>query len=62
MSLKDQIKRNNEYVLALYRAGASLSCIDPTKTFFPPRPMAKPIMKKDDHEAESNVIEIGKKE
>jgi len=41
-----QIKKNNEYVLALYRAGHSLSCIDPISTFFPPRPMAKPVMKK----------------
>jgi len=41
-----QIKKNNEYVLALYRAGHSLSCIDPVSTFFPPRPMAKPVIKK----------------
>lgn len=56
MTQKERIKKNNEYVLAIYKAGHSLSCIDPINTFFPPRPMAKPVLKKE----EDNVIEFKK--
>lgn len=56
MTQKERIKKNNEYVLAIYKAGHSLSCIDPMDTFFPPRPMVKPIMRK----TEENVIEFKK--
>lgn len=54
MNNKERIKKNNEYVLAIFKAGHSLSCIDPIDTFFPPRPMVKPIMRK----KEENVIKF----
>jgi len=54
-----QIKKNNEYVLSLYRAGHSLSCIDPVSTFFPPRAMAKPVMKKAQSEDQANMSLVG---
>lgn len=34
-------KRNNAYVLAMYKSGHSLSCIPPSSTWFPPREIIK---------------------
>jgi hypothetical protein len=51
---KDKIKKNNEYVLALYRAGMSLATLPPSATFFPPRPMAKNVIKKE----KDNVLKL----
>lgn len=57
MTQKEIIKKNNEYVLALYKAGMSLATLPPSATFFPPRAMARPVIKKQD----DNVIEFVKK-
>jgi len=57
MTQKEISKKNNEYVLALYRAGMSLATLPPSATFFPPRAMARPVIKKHD----DNVIEFRKK-
>ena len=57
MTQKEISKKNNEYVLSLFRAGMSLATLPPSATFFPPRAMARPVIKKHD----DNVIEFKKK-